>query len=153
MPTTWARQWMNASEEILILQTQPNESVYSGHKYSDHFPPSILLCVSIRHTIISGLSSPLYPAQEPRGLHRLSESFSSNDSESQTPQQQSAALEQYKTCWKLFSALVAPEFLKYPISTESLRLWHFICITQGRHDFYQWWGAGTPTAGLIPQLF
>lgn len=50
MPTTWARQWMNASEEILILQTQPNESVYSGHKYSDHFPPSILLCVSLYQT-------------------------------------------------------------------------------------------------------
>lgn len=39
-------QWLHASEETLILQAQANQPVYSGHKYSERFPPSILHGVS-----------------------------------------------------------------------------------------------------------
>lgn len=49
-------------------------------------PPRCFL-LPIRYTIIPGLSSSLHTAWEPRGLHRLSESFSPNDSENQTTQQ------------------------------------------------------------------
>lgn len=58
----------------------------------------------------------------------------------------------FETPRKLFSALEASKFLKYLISTESLRSsWHFICITQGNHVLHQWWETGTTAADLVPQ--
>jgi len=59
------------------------QTLYSGEKYSQYVPPSILhgvLLLPIRCAVTAALCSPVHAAQDSNGLHKLSGCFSPNDS-------------------------------------------------------------------------
>lgn len=106
MPRTWARQWMHFSEGTPFFKPSLMSQFTVGTNIlviSLHPSSTVFLTACIRYTRISDLSSALYTNQDTRELHRLSESFSSNDSENRTTQHKTVPLKQNKTCWKLFS--------------------------------------------------